>query len=199
MARICLWGLHKQYPSDAVGNVVGFPSSNGGVTATYAVSASSPIPPGQQTFAVPVEMTFAKNSAPATATAVTVLVAYAPSAAALTGPATGIPTFAVSTATPIPASVINPCQTTLLFPYVTNYQGTYETGLAIANTTTDNLGVGNASTATPTNGSCMINFYGNSGPACCLADAYGRCLVNSSRIRAVSCIRKHSHCHDRPD
>jgi hypothetical protein len=145
----------------ATGNVVGFPSTNGGVTATYAVTATNPIPPGQQTFAIPVEMIFAKNSTPATTTAVTVLVAYAPAAAALTGPATGVPTFAVSTATPIAASVINPCQTTLLFPYVTNYQGTYETGLAIANTTTDNLGTAGATTATPTNGSCVINFYGN--------------------------------------
>ena len=143
------------------GNVVAFTPANGGVTATYAVTATNPIPPGQQTFAIPVEMIFAKNSAPATTTAVTVLVSYAPAAAALTGPATAVPTFAVSTATPIAASVINPCQTTLLFPYVTNYQGTYETGIAIANTTTDNLGAGNASTATPTNGSCNIWFYGN--------------------------------------
>lgn len=145
----------------ALGNVVAFTPTNGGVVATYAVSVTAPIPAGQQTFALPVEMTFAKNSTSATTNAVTALVAYAPAAAALTGPATSIPTFALSSVTPIPASVINPCQTTLLFPYVTNYQGTYETGIAIANTTTDNLGPANASSATPTNGVCTINFYGN--------------------------------------
>jgi hypothetical protein len=145
----------------AAGNVVPFPSTNGGVSATYAVTATNPIPPGQQTFPIPVEIVFAKNSAPATTNAVTVLVAYAPSAAALTGPATAIPTFAVSTAAAIPATIISPCQTTLLFPYVTNYQGTYETGIAIADTTTDNLGPGGTSVATPTNGVCTLNFYGN--------------------------------------
>ena len=56
------------------------------------------------------------------------------------------------------------CQTTLLFPYVTNAAG-FETGIAIANTTTDNL-IGLTATtegtsfAAPTNGTCILNFYG---------------------------------------
>jgi hypothetical protein len=53
----------------------------------------------------------------------------------------------------------------LLFPYVTNASG-FETGIAVSNTTTDNLytGVpipGKTSNATPVNGTCTINFYGN--------------------------------------
>jgi len=50
--------------------------------------------------------------------------------------------------------------TTLLFPYVTNVTG-FETGLAITNTTTDNLGTAGASVSNPTTGSCTLNFYGN--------------------------------------
>ena len=65
-----------------------------------------------------------------------------------------------TTATPVSASVITVCQTTLLFPYVTNATG-FETGIAISNTTTDNLGTAGKSVATPTTGTCTLNFYGN--------------------------------------
>jgi len=50
------------------------------------------------------------------------------------------------------------CQTSLLFPFVTN-QGGFDTGLAIANTTTDPFGTRNQS------GGCTLNFYGASAPA----------------------------------
>lgn len=143
------------------GGVVAFTPANGSVVATYAVSTAGFVQTGQPVFPIPVEITFAKNTAPVQTTPISVLVSYAPSAATLTGPATAVPTFAVSTATPIPATVINPCATTLLYPYVTNYQGTYETGIAITNATTDNLGTSGASTATATPGTCTINFYGN--------------------------------------
>jgi hypothetical protein len=72
------------------------------------------------------------------------------------------PSF-VSNATPINAEYQTFCITTLLFPYVTNYNGTYETGIAIANTTTDNLGVGGKSISVPTSGTCTINFYNGIG------------------------------------
>jgi len=60
------------------------------------------------------------------------------------------------------AQPITACNTTLLFPYVTNASG-FETGIAIANTTTDNLKLlpVPGSQATPTNGTCTLNFYGN--------------------------------------
>ena len=48
---------------------------------------------------------------------------------------------------------INPCQTNLLFPYVTNYTG-YDTGIAISNTTADPY-------STPDQqGACEIYYYG---------------------------------------
>jgi len=49
------------------------------------------------------------------------------------------------------------CQTALLYPFVTNQSG-FDTGLAIANTTTDPFG-----TRTQ-NGACRLNFYGSSPP-----------------------------------
>jgi len=143
-----------------------FPASGGlvALTATasgtlnipYTVTAA--VPGGQLTFPVPVFVTFAKNAANVQ-TAITANIYYAP-AGAVTSPAAVIPTFAVATTAPSNAEVINPCQTTLLFPFVTN-GGTFETGMAISNTTTDNLGTAGASSATPTPGSCNIWFYGN--------------------------------------
>jgi len=144
--------------SGALTGYVGYTPAGGNVSITYTVTAIGSV--GAITFPVPVVVAFAANSAAAQG-AVTILTAYAPQAA-LTGPASAIPTFAVSTATPINGSKISICATTLLFPYVTNATG-FETGIAIANTTTDNLGttVAVPSVATPTNGTCTLNFYGN--------------------------------------
>jgi hypothetical protein len=50
------------------------------------------------------------------------------------------------------------CTTDLLYPYVINTNG-FDTGLAIANTTTDPFGT------TPQVGTCTLNFYGASAPA----------------------------------
>jgi len=50
------------------------------------------------------------------------------------------------------------CNTVLLYPYVTNTAG-FDTGIAIANTTSDPFG-----TRTQ-NGSCTLNFYGTAAPS----------------------------------
>lgn len=50
------------------------------------------------------------------------------------------------------------CTTALLYPYVINTNG-FDTGLAIANTSTDPFGT------TPQNGTCQMNFYGSSSPS----------------------------------
>jgi hypothetical protein len=133
---------------------VAFTPTNGSVTATYTVISSSAAT--IESAVVPVFVTFAANSA-AAQTAITVLEAYAPTAT-LTGPATSIPIFAPTSNTPLNGSTITICQTTLLFPFVTNAAG-FETGMAIANTTTDNLTSTGKSSATPTNGTCSVNFY----------------------------------------
>jgi len=143
-------------------NVVGFTAnSDGTITVVYAVTQA--FITGALTFPMPIEVTFNPNTAPAQTKPMTVQVGYAPAAAPL-GPAgpSSIPTFALP-GPPLNGSVIANCQTTLLFPYVTNETG-YETGIAISNTTTDNLGnfiSPTGSFATPTPGICTLNFYGN--------------------------------------
>jgi hypothetical protein len=52
------------------------------------------------------------------------------------------------------------CQTILLFPYVTDFYG-FDTGLAISNTSLDNLPVG----ASPQTGLCSVAFYGDGAAA----------------------------------
>ena len=138
------------------GGVVGFTPTNGTVSAVYTPNAAG----SGLTFAVPIYIIFSGNTA-AVQSAITAAVYYTP-AAAVTGPASLVPTFAVSTAAASNLQSIVACSTTLLFPYVTNATG-FETGIAIANTTTDNLGTipGKPSAATPVSGTCTLNFYGN--------------------------------------
>jgi len=95
----------------------------------------------------------------------TVNMSYAPTpTAAFTAAAGGaasasltIPRFADSSSGTNILSIVL-CQTTLLYPYVTNIAG-FDTGLAIANTTSDPF-----STRTQ-NGACVLNFYGTAAPA----------------------------------
>jgi len=64
------------------------------------------------------------------------------------------------------------CQTTILLPFITN-EGGLETGIAVANTTTDTLGTSNQS------GTCAMTFYGDAaGPTTTTApcNSAGACL-----------------------
>jgi len=91
----------------------------------------------------------------------TVTLTYAP-ISTVTGASNSawIPRFiagAASTAQPIVTIV--PCQTILLFPYVTTLGG-FDTGIAISNTSMDPL-----TPATQTShGTCTFNFYGEGAP-----------------------------------
>jgi len=69
-----------------------------------------------------------------------------------------IPNFSLNSQTTFTTGTFTLCNTTLLFPFVTNQSG-FDTGLAIANTTTDPLG---NSGATPQSGACTLSFYGGS-------------------------------------
>jgi len=54
-----------------------------------------------------------------------------------------------------PLFTTSPCVTYLLFPYVTDYLGEFDTGIAISNTSSDpSIG------ALPQAGGCTVNFYG---------------------------------------
>ena len=85
------------------------------------------------------------------------------------------------TTTPLgPNGVLNvvPCQTALLFPFVTTAKVSttqhWETGIAIANTGNDSLELGAGPTPVPTTNTCTINFYG-------IGVASGQHLYSSGR------------------
>ena len=109
------------------------------------------------TFNIPVFIGTAANAVPGSSTPYTVAVSYAPVGS------TQIPNFVVgASTTSIAGSVFNTCTTSLLFPFVTNQLG-FDTGLAIANTSTDPFGSSNG--ATNQAGTCSLNFYGSGAPS----------------------------------
>jgi len=98
-----------------------------------------------------------------------------------------IPRFADTTANITKNIVtISLCQTTILLPFITNENG-LETGISVANTTTDTFGT------SPQNGTCAMTFYGdNAGPSTTTAPctSAGACLggaaVNSGKVFAAT-------------
>jgi len=68
-----------------------------------------------------------------------------------------IPRF-IDTGTPKNLINFYVCRTNILFPFVTN-QATFDTGMAIANTTVDPFGTSSQT------GTCTLNFYGDNAPA----------------------------------
>jgi hypothetical protein len=143
------------------GNAAAFTPVSNVVTVVYTTTAAASSQASN--FNIPVVVGFAANSA-AAQTAMTVLTSYAPAAAA-TAPATAVPNFLPTTATPVNGSIISLCQTSLLFPFVTNQQG-FDTGIVLANTSTDNLSTipGTTSVAKPQAGTCTLSFYGAGAP-----------------------------------
>lgn len=83
---------------------------------------------------------------------------YAPTSTVTTASSSAsIPRFA-DTSTASTVLTVNLCQTDLLFPFVTNING-FDTGLAIANTTTDPFGTSAQA------GTCTLNFFGSGAPS----------------------------------
>jgi len=125
-------------------NPVGIDQLDFGVYWAFTANPGANTPPvGQGT----VKLSFAPTP-PASGTPA------AAGAASATGP---IPRFA-DTSSDSNLFSITLCQTALLFPYVVNVSG-FDTGLAIANTTTDGFGT------RPQNGTCTLNFYGTAAPS----------------------------------
>jgi hypothetical protein len=139
---------------EAIGASAAFTPTGGTVTIIYQVTNSDNTTASYNPD-IPISYVFAANSFAAAQAATTVLSGYNPQAtpAAITA----IPTFAVQTATPVPATTIGLCQTTLLFPYVVNVLG-FDTGIAISNTSSDPFGT------TPAAGVCALSFYGTGAP-----------------------------------
>jgi len=131
----------------------GFTPTNGSVTVVYEVfDAPAANILGYQ---VPVWVGFAANAFTTAQGPITVSESYAPVAAA--SAATTIPNFA-ATGTTVNAVTVVVCQTNLLFPFLTSSQG-FDTGIVLANTSTDIFGTA------PAPGSCTLNFYGSGAPS----------------------------------
>jgi len=141
-----------------------------GVFFTYTANQSTNTPPvGTGT----VDMSYAP--APTTTGLPPTFTASAGGVASSTLP---IPRFADFGSVPATNKIISIslCQTTILLPFITNENG-LETGISVANTTTDTFGT------TPQAGTCAMTFYGDSaGPTTATAPctAAGSCLGGAS-------------------
>ncbi len=138
----------------AAGSAVSLTSS-GSVTYQVTNQSGSAI----DSYSVPVTVTYTYTP-PSTPQVGSILVSatYAPTSAEVTtlNAFPGIPRFA-DTSVLTPIFTISACQTDLLFTFLTNQAG-FDTGIEIANTSTDPF-----ATAAQ-NGTCTLNWYG-SGPA----------------------------------
>jgi len=147
--------------------IVEVPVVNGSATAVWELVNTNPNTNESVKFAVYLTSTanVAQNSPPAgTATvnlsyAPTPTAAFSASSAAAASSSLTIPRFVADSGAAKNLFNVNICRTVLLYPYVTNIQG-FDTGLAIANTSTDPFGTGAQS------GSCKLNWYqGATNPA----------------------------------
>jgi hypothetical protein len=123
-------------------------------TATAVWEVMSTNPNASETVEVAVWYSYTGNPAqgiPEPSPAGTVAMSFAPTFTSA-GASTLIPRF-IPPSTTTPLITVSLCQTTLLYPYVTAIAG-FDTGVAIANTTSDPFG-----TRTQ-NGTCTLNFYG---------------------------------------
>jgi hypothetical protein len=140
------------------------PVVNGTATAVWEVYNTQPALVETLNFGVWTQFTAnpaANSPPPGTATvnlsfAPTPPVPFSATAGATASGTLPIPRFA-DTSTARNIFVLSICQTLLLYPFVTNQAG-FDTGLAIANTSSDPIGTGAQA------GTCVMNFYGDTAP-----------------------------------
>ncbi len=144
--------------------VAQIPIANGTGTAVWEVTAANPTGVDEFDFGVWFTASPSVGSSATLATTVTPGTVngsyggiYTAAVGGVASSSLQIPRF-VDTSTAMNILNVNVCRTTILFPFVTNTNG-FDTGLAIANTTTDPFGT------TPQAGSCSLNFYGSNAPA----------------------------------
>jgi hypothetical protein len=103
---------------------------------------------------VPVYVVTTANTATAASAGFSTSVSFSPTGS------TVIPNFVASSAAPLVGSTLSACTTSLLFPFVTNQLG-FDTGMAIANTSTDPFGTNGATNQA---GTCTLSMYGAGAP-----------------------------------
>jgi hypothetical protein len=129
------------------------PDANGTATATWEVLLTNPAAVETAEFAV----FFTLNGNPATNTpptspAGTVALSFAPTTPTAGGTGSPIPRF-IPPSTSSTLISVSQCKTVLLFPFVNTDPG-FDTGIAVANTTSDPYGTRAQS------GACTLNFFG---------------------------------------
>jgi len=144
-------------------NLVALPISNGTATAVWEVTTTNTA--ATENVDIPIYILYTASpgtNSPGIGT-ITVNQRYAPVAADIGGTITSasssqpIPRFIDTSSATTFANVVQ-CTTSLLFPYVTEIAG-FDTGLAIANTSTDPFGT------TAQAGTCTLYWYGTAAPA----------------------------------
>jgi hypothetical protein len=147
--------------TDATGTVLAPVTVVAGTgTAVWEVVNTNPNTAESFTFNVFLSYTAATSTNTPLPGTTTVTLSYAPTATSGVASSTlPIPRFSTGT-TPFSGNVfsINKCRTILLYPYVTNQAG-FDTGLTVANTSSDPFGTGLQA------GSCTLNFYGGTTTA----------------------------------
>lgn len=135
---------------------VSVPVSSGTATAVFDIVAQDPN--ALDVYYIPFYVTAASGTVAPSATQLGITVSMAP-----TGAPTNTPNFNASAGSTVTlkGSAFNACSTSLLFPFVTNQLG-FDTGLAIANTSSDPFG---ANGATAQAGTCNMSFYGAGAPS----------------------------------
>jgi hypothetical protein len=134
--------------------------TSGGGVAVYQVTQQATVSQNTiETFSVPIIITY--SASPATNSpglgATTLQIDFAPSSTVVTASSGPIPRF-VQTSPNLTSFTISACATNLLFPFISNQAG-FDTGLAIAATSSDPFGTALQS------GTCTLNFYGTGAPA----------------------------------
>ena len=134
--------------------------TSGAGIAVYEVTSQLPVSSTTiESFTMPVLATY--TASPATSIpalgASTISVDFSTISTTITASSGPIPRF-VQSNTPVAGFSINPCSTVMLFPFLSNLAG-FDTGLAIANTSTDPFGT------LAQVGTCTLNFYGTGAPA----------------------------------
>jgi hypothetical protein len=181
--------LVSQIVATTAGDVATFSAASGNsVSLTSAGSVTYQVTLQQgaaiDSFAIPVTVTYTYTP-PSTPNTGSILVSatYAPTSAEIStssfNQVPGIPRFA-DTSVLTPIITISACQTDLLFTFLTNQAG-FDTGIAIANTSTDPFNT------SAQNGTCTLNWYGN-GPAAGTATATPSIASGSVYANLVSTL-----------
>jgi len=131
--------------------------SNGSATAIYEETANNA--GAVETYDIPVYLQAGGAAIAAPQGALTATVSFAP-----IGASSNVPNFVSGSSTATKnGPTFSACSTTLLFPFVTNQLG-FDTGIAIANASTDSLKSDGTSVAAKQSGTCTLSFFGNTAP-----------------------------------